>query len=160
MILRLITIATAAALAALPASAANADGPYLPEWMAGCWTTTEPTEWTDECWSSARVGSMFGYSRAGAGNQLELFEFMRIERTAADGGDTPATMGFIVNQGGSTWTRFEWQPSSELGVTFVNFANDYPQRIRYWREGKRLLAEISLADGSKVHRFTYKRAGR
>jgi len=146
------------ALCMSPASAASGDAPDLPGWLAGCWTMGEAADWTDECWSSARAGSMFGFSRTGAGEQRRFFEFMRIERSAADGKGAAAKMGFIVNQGGSTWTRFEWQASTEPGVTFENTANDYPQRIRYWREGEQLLAEISLADGSKAHRFTYRRS--
>ena len=42
-------------------------------------------------------------------------------------------------------------------LEFVNTAHDYPQRIRYWREGALLIAEISLADGSKPQRWTYRR---
>jgi len=38
---------------------------------------------------------------------------------------------------------------------FENRDHDYPQRIRYWREGEVLMAEISLADGSKPMRWRY-----
>ncbi|MGY4397037.1 hypothetical protein ACVWZA_002228 [Sphingomonas sp. UYAg733] len=34
-------------------------------------------------------------------------------------------------------------------------AHDYPQRIRYWREGKILNAKISLSYGSKRMRWSY-----
>ncbi len=44
-------------------------------------------------------------------------------------------------------------------VTFVNPANDYPQRIRYWREGEKLKAEISLEDGSNAMDWTFTRMG-
>jgi hypothetical protein len=44
-------------------------------------------------------------------------------------------------------------------VTFVNAVHDYPQRIRYWREGEEMFAEISLADGSKPVRWRYRRLG-
>jgi len=42
-------------------------------------------------------------------------------------------------------------------LEFVNTAHDYPQRVRYWREGALLIGEISLADGSKPQRWTYHR---
>lgn len=45
-------------------------------------------------------------------------------------------------------------------LDFENRAHDYPQRVRYWREGELLLAEISLADGSKSMRWTYRRVAR
>jgi hypothetical protein len=53
---------------------------------------------------------------------------------------------------------FGWSPSNEAGVTFFNVAHDYPQRIRYWREGDVLNAEIALKDGSKPMRWVYHRA--
>ncbi|RYY22725.1 MAG: hypothetical protein EOP62_22490 [Sphingomonadales bacterium] len=42
-------------------------------------------------------------------------------------------------------------------VRFENKAHDYPQVVRYWREGELLMAEISLADGSKPMRWVYRR---
>jgi hypothetical protein len=42
-------------------------------------------------------------------------------------------------------------------LEFVNEKHDYPQRIRYWREGALLMAEIAMADGSKPERWTYHR---
>ena len=44
-------------------------------------------------------------------------------------------------------------------VVFANPAHDYPQRVRYWREGDLLKAEIALADGLRAMAFTYRRAG-
>ena len=42
-------------------------------------------------------------------------------------------------------------------ATFENAAHDYPQRITYARDGETLTATISLIDGSKAMRWTYKR---
>jgi hypothetical protein len=42
-------------------------------------------------------------------------------------------------------------------VTFVNSAHDYPQRVRYVVTDSGLDAEISLADGSKPNRWSYRR---
>ncbi len=42
-------------------------------------------------------------------------------------------------------------------LPFVNTQHDYPQRIRYWREGDDLFAEIALADRSKAMQWHYKR---
>jgi hypothetical protein len=39
----------------------------------------------------------------------------------------------------------------------MNAQHDYPQRIRYWRDGKYLIAETALADGSKAQRWRYSR---
>lgn len=51
-------------------------------------------------------------------------------------------------------TRRDYAPPD---LEFLNPAHDYPQRIRYWREGELLMAEIAMADGSKSMRWTYRR---
>ena len=40
-------------------------------------------------------------------------------------------------------------------IEFSNPAHDYPQRIRYWREGDTLHAEIALLDGSRAVQWSY-----
>ena len=49
--------------------------------------------------------------------------------------------------------------STANSITFVNAAHDYPQRVRYPLTGDGLDAEISLADGSKPNRWSYRRGG-
>jgi len=68
-------------------------------------------------------------------------------------------MAFWGSPEGKGRTMFTWVPAKEAGVTFINALHDYPQRIRYWREGEELLAEVSLADGSKPVRWRYRRLG-
>ena len=41
-------------------------------------------------------------------------------------------------------------------LTAPNPAHDYPQRIRYWRQGKLLMAEFSKLDGSQTERWNYR----
>jgi len=77
---------------------------------------------------------------------------MRIERAGDAGGLT-----FSASPGGAAWTAFASTPDPADGVTFINAANDYPQRVRYWREGELLRAEISLADGGEPVRWTFRR---
>ncbi|MBH0014602.1 hypothetical protein I6F66_21375, partial [Pseudoalteromonas sp. NZS100_1] len=53
-------------------------------------------------------------------------------------------------------------PVLEQGVRDISFANpdhDYPQRIRYWREGRLLMAETAMMDGSNAQNWTYAPAG-
>jgi hypothetical protein len=61
---------------------------------------------------------------------------------------------------GRPWTLFAWSRNGGPGITFYNVANDYPQRIRYWREGDVLIAEIALEDGSKPKRWRYRKVRR
>ena len=138
-------------------SASPASDPALPEWMAGCWVQEEGERWTEECWTTPRGGVMLGSGRSGRGEQFASFEVMQIVLAPAHD-EQAASMAFWGAPGGEGRTRFTWQPSSDPGVTFVNAAHEYPQRIRYWREGELLLAETSLSDGSNANRWTYRRA--
>ena len=57
--------------------------------------------------------------------------------------------------GGGPPIEFPLVAQGERSIEFANPAHDFPQRIRYWREGDRLHAEISLLDGvMRVHRTT------
>ncbi|MBO9715217.1 DUF6265 family protein [Sphingomonas sp.] len=133
-------------------AAAPAPAPALPDWMAGCWEQRDGERWTEECWMPPRGGVMLGAGRSGRGETVREWEATQI---VAEG----EGMAYFASPGGSGRTRFAWVPSAEPGVAFVNREHDYPQRIRYWREGKELLAEISLADGTRPMRWRYRRTG-
>ena len=121
----------------------------LPTWMAGCWEQVSGTSWTEECWTAPRGGMMMGSSRTGHGHRLSSFEQMRIESDL----DGPSFCARPNDD--DTETCFAKTQESETQIVFVNASHDYPQRIRYWREGRELLAETSLADGSKAQRWRY-----
>jgi fermentation-respiration switch protein FrsA (DUF1100 family) len=134
--------------------AAEAQAPALPAWMAGCWEQRTEDSWTEECWTGPRGGMMMGSSRSGSGDVLRERETMQIEVVETDDPAVPR-MAFHGSPRGANRTMFVWVPSSEQGVTFVNHGHDYPQRIRYWREGKDLVAEVALKDGTKAQRWRY-----
>jgi hypothetical protein len=46
----------------------------------------------------------------------------------------------------------------EDSIEFANPRHDYPQRIRYWRQGQLLMAEISKIDGSDSQRWNFRPA--
>jgi hypothetical protein len=117
-------------------------------------------EWTDECWMSARGGVMLGASRGGTGAELTIWEATQITLEPAPARrDAAPVMTFWASPNGAARTPFVLEPNALPGVTFVNLANEYPQRIRYWRDGDLLMAEISLADGSDPMRWTFVPAG-
>lgn len=134
-------------------------GPVLPAWMAGCWETQAGDRHTVECWSMPDGAIMHGESRRGTGKKADEHEKMEIVHAETDDPAIP-WMTFWATPSGGTRTRFDWVPSRDSGLTFVNHAHDYPQRIRYWREGRYLMAEIALADGSKARRWRYSARGR
>jgi hypothetical protein len=120
-------------------------------WMAGQWTSEEGDRWTEESWTAPRGGAMLGISRSGRGDRLREYEYLRI--VAGEGG-TPA---YIAQPGGAAPVAFPLVAHDAASATFENAAHDYPQRIRYARDGETLTATISAIDGSKVMRWTYKR---
>ena len=141
------------------AMAAQAVAPQLPLWMAGCWETEGGGRSTVECWSLPEGPTMKGESVTSVENKVVERETMQIVHAETDDPAIP-WMTFSAVPSGSAPTRFDWAPSSDSGLTFVNRSHDYPQRIRYWVEGKFLMAEISMADGSKARRWRYSARGR
>ena len=155
--MRLFLLAMALAIGA-PAVAQN-DDPVLPAWMAGCWETRDGARWAEECWTVPRGGMMVGSGRRGEGDRLGEWEVMRIALSEPQGEGPALRMAFAAAPGGTGWTTFAWSPGDDAGVAFHNAANDYPQLIRYWREGSNLNARISMADGSRPVQWTYRPMG-
>ena len=125
----------------------------LPDWLTGEWLQNAGDRWSEEVWTLPRGGTMIGVGRTGRGESLRGWEVMRIVR-AADG-----SLALHAAPDGGPATIF---PAVEQGVRDVTFANpdhDYPQRIRYWREGRLLMAETSKMDGSGTQNWTYSPAG-
>ena len=92
---------------------------------------------------------MIGSGRDGKGDAVRHWEWMRIER-GADGSVT-----FYGSPKGAPAVGFKATEGDAKSVTFVNPAHDYPQRVRYWREGRILKARISMADGSRPIEWSY-----
>lgn len=141
-------------MAMAAAAAAAVDRPTLPDWMAGCWEQQTAKAWTEECWTTPKGGVMLGSGRTIVGGRLQDWETMQIMLPDQK---TGAGMVFWASPRGGARTAFAWSPGGAEGLTFLNTAHDYPQRIRYWRDGKLLNAEISMADGSRPMRWTYRR---
>jgi hypothetical protein len=142
-----IALLAAAPLAPVAASAQEA---AMPAWMAGCWEMRDGERWAEECWTAPRGGQMMGSGRTGDATGVRSFEFMRIEREGQG-------LAFRAAPGGDGWTSFASASDPGEGVTFLNAAHDYPQRVRYWREGNELRAEISQSDGGNATQFTFRR---
>jgi hypothetical protein len=100
---------------------------------------------------------MLGSGRSGAGERLLSWEAMQIVLDQSAGDGPVVRMAFWAAPGGAHRTMFAWSPEGGEGVTFTNAAHDYPQRVRYWREGEVLHAETSMLDGSRAQRWTYRR---
>ncbi|MCP1470785.1 hypothetical protein J3E64_002478 [Sphingobium sp. OAS761] len=147
---RTVSIIAAGLILLGPARACAAD---LPDWLTGEWIHERGDRWDEEVWTLPRGGTMIGIGRSGRGEIQRSWEILRIVR-AADG----SLSLHAVPEGGQE-TVF---PLLEQGVRDISFANpdhDYPQRIRYWREGRLLMAETAKMDGSGAQGWTYSPAG-
>ena len=124
----------------------------MPAFLSGCWTSEQDGEWTEECWSTTRGGMMLGSARSGRGDRVTMWEWMRIDR-GADGKPT-----FHASPKGVPSSAFPAVRATATEFEVINAAHDYPQRIVYRRTADGLEAEISLADGSKASRWSYRRS--
>ena len=156
----------AALLAALQAPPAILPPPPQPlariadlAWLQGRWRTEMqrtprcPQRWTEEIWTDPAAGIMFGASRTACMSILTEFEQLRI-MSGNDG-----RLYLIATPNGAGTTQFSLAAIAPQSATFINENHDYPQRIRYWREGRVLHAETALKDGSKPRRWRYNRIG-
>lgn len=130
----------------------DAQAPDL-SWMVGHWCT-EPRNGATICetWTPVQGGAMRGKGTTQKAGKVTTNEAMTILIDES---------GMVfhaepTNQSPADFraARFDAKARS---VTFEDATHDYPQRVRYWREGEALLAEISLIDGSKAMRWTFRR---
>lgn len=124
----------------------------MPAFLSGCWEQKRADGgWTEECWTDSRGGLMIGSGRDGKADWVRHWEWMRIER-AADG-----SLTFYGSPKGATAVGFKATEADDRSITFVNGSHDYPQRVRYVVTETGIDAEVSLADGGKPNRWTYRR---
>jgi hypothetical protein len=144
--MRSAVLAVLALFAAVPASAEQIP---VPSFLSGAWQMRDGERWAEEFWTPSHDEILLGAGMSGAGERLRSWEQMRIERTA-DGG-----FRFVAMPQGAPPVAFEAIGAGDDWIEFMNRENDYPQRIRYWRQGESLRARISLADGSNPTEWTF-----
>lgn len=116
--------------------------------LVGDWVTTQGERTTEESWSHARSGTMFGSARTLVGDRTVSFEHLRIELDE-DG------LRLVALPVAQKETHFRLSESAEDLAVFENRAHDFPRRIVYRREGTRLHAQIEGA--GKVVTWVYER---
>ena len=138
--------ATIVLLITLAAGCDGTPGDQPLAWLAGCWTDGE----TVERWTLAEGGYLFGGSVVKRDGEVVFFEQMRIE---------PADSGPVFNAypKGSGPSAFPLREQGDRSITFANGDHDYPQRITYARDGRELIATISLLDGGNETGWRYRR---
>lgn len=148
--LHIVVALLAVASLALTRAAQPAMDPALApvHFLFGVWRTDTDGAVTEEYWTPATAGTMFGCSRTIKGEKTAFFEFLRIE--IRDGAIT-----YVAMPGGKNETPFKLVSSEKDKVIFENKEHDYPQRITYWRDGEGLCARIEGTVNGKEKSSTW-----
>lgn len=131
--------------AVAPIAHADEANPNRLDWLTGCWQSADGQ--TREIWSASEDGYYFGYSVVLKDGHVVFFEQLRI-----DPAPMPVLQAYPRGNGPSSFTATELADAS---VTFANAAHDFPQKIKYWRDGDTLKAMISRIDDSSPGHFDY-----
>lgn len=122
-------------------------------WLGGHWCGHMGESQIEEFWTAPAGDTLVGLSRTVGAAGTESFEYMRIELREGQA-------HFIAQPGGAPPTAFALEAQAAQSATFRNPGHDFPQTVRYWREGAALRAEIAGPDGrggEQTFGFSYQR---
>lgn len=115
------------------------------DWLVGCWVS--PDKSSQEVWVVNNGDSLAGFGVTIRDNAVAFFEVLSIGQ--ADNG----VLIYSAHPSGQETASFAATNITANSVLFVNADHDYPQEVRYSREGKQLLATVSLLGGAKPNSF-------
>lgn len=143
------SVALLLATGSLTAAAQSA----MPVFMAGCWSGehADSRRSSYEVWIAPKAERMLGVSQTVRPDRTE-FEFLRVERAAGH-------VDYVAQPSGRPPTRFRMNDASATHAEFSNPEHDFPQRIRYMREGDLLRAEISGGNPVRRIEFRFRKVG-
>ncbi|MFN0122575.1 MAG: DUF6265 family protein [Blastocatellia bacterium] len=94
-------------------------------WMSGHWQTAPGRAQSEEHWTHAAGGTLFGVSRTIAGGKTVFFEYLRVETRGAD-------IYYVAHpKARNPGTDFKLARMSAGEAVFENLAHDFPKRIIY-----------------------------
>ena len=115
------------------------------DWLEGCWVSDDGS--SHEVWVVDSDGSMIGFAVSQDGGTLAFYEVLSIRR------NEDRNWVYNAHPSGQAATSFLAVEITGNSALFANPEHDYPQEIRYRREGDTLYASISLKDGEKPRTF-------
>ena len=115
------------------------------DWLAGCWIAADKS--SQEVWVVESDNSLLGFSVALEGGAVGFYEILSIRQ------DDAGAWVYTAYPSGQASASFVATAVSDSAVVFLNPDHDYPQEIRYRRDGSRLVATISLRGGDKPTSF-------
>lgn len=154
MTIGLAATALLATLAAQAMTPAPGRGDEAPAWMIGDWGCYAhplprggPVS-TEEYWLRSGQDGMVGVGRIRQ-HQTRWLEHMRIAP------DATGRLTYYASPGGAPPVAFPLARSGAQELVFENPAHEFPQRISYRRAGERLVATVSLLDGSRAETWHF-----
>ena len=137
-----LCVSSTEVLAILPPTPQPADALEPVLFLAGHWRS----ESSEELWSVPEQTQMLGLGRSLGGGSF--FEYLRIEVRSGD-------LVYVAAPGGGPSTEFWMAHSGPNSAVFENPAHDFPQRIRYAREGETLRAVAEDLEASRQLEFEW-----
>ena len=122
--------------------------------MAGCWQIVDAQTTQEESWSRAAGGTMMGTARVLAGGQVVFSEYVEVAEKPTG---LVMTVALGIGKSGVSFTRIAGGPDE---VVFENATHDFPQRIRYRKQGDgAVLARVEGTEKgqAKAEDFPYKK---
>ena len=115
------------------------------DWLVGCWQT--PDGKAQEVWVLDGDDVLAGFAVTIRDDKVSFYEVLTIRR------DENGLLIYTAHPSGQTTTSFIGMEFTDTHALFVKADHDYPQAIRYTRDGHSLLANISMLDGSRSNTF-------
>lgn len=120
--------------------------------MTGCWMFEANGRRVEEHWLAPAGGSLLGVGRTVAGGKTAEYEFLQIR-------DLPEGLTYIAKPSNQAEAKFVIASRTADEIVFENPAHDFPQRVRYRRDGDTLHARIEGTMNGKARGidFPYRR---
>jgi len=115
------------------------------DWLAGCWVTADKS--SQEVWVIDGDQSLVGFGVALGEGTVVFYEVLSIKQ------NDDGLWIYTAHPSGQASASFIAIETSENSVVFANPDHDYPQEIRYRREGNQLFATVSLRGGDNPDSF-------
>ena len=115
------------------------------DWLAGCWVSADGN--SQEVWVVDSDNSLIGFAVALRTEKVVFYEVLSIKL------NDDGLWTYTAHPSGQASASFVATEAGENSIAFANFDHDYPQEIRYRREGNQLYANISLRGGENPTSF-------
>jgi hypothetical protein len=116
--------------------------------LSGCWKFERDGRVVEEHWLAPAGGSLMGVSRTVEKGKTVDYEFLQIR-------DLPEGLFYIAKPSNQPEARFKMASKTGDEIVFENPTHDFPQRIRYRREGDALHARVEGTMNGKARGFDF-----